>query len=332
MEGHLSRILASIGGDEVYLDLRRLPVPETLRPIAGVSMERAGRRSISISLTRGCPRRCSFCSNHLCHGRDFRCAPEALWDEEVAGIAEGHRTIHLNFEDDNIMMVRDHFQNFVERLSLKYSGITFTAENGLDYSLLSADDLTWMKESGFLHLNLSLGVLSVFARNRTSRHGNPGHLEQLLRHANRIGLGTTTHFISGIEGESPADVVETLRFLHNLPTRTGISNFYPVPGLPGFTNAGQFLSAAPRLAAGSSMYPWTGSLSTVQMLTAFRLARWSNFRKGLSGRETGSQLEKELLDTVFRQQCLSTMTRRRGICPLPDLDDQMQKDFFACQR
>jgi hypothetical protein len=229
------------------------------------------------------------------------------------------------------MMVRDLFRNFVERLSSNYPGITFTAENGLDYSLLSADDLSWMKEVGFRHLNLSLGVLSGNARIRTFRHGNPGYLDHLVRHTGRIGLETTTHFISGIEGESPADVVETLRFLHKLPTRIGISSFYPVPGLPGFTEAGQFLSAAPRLTAGSSMYPWTGSLSTVQMLTAFRLARWSNFQKGLSGRETGSQLEKELLDTVLRRQSLFTMTRKGGICPLTGLDDQMQKDFFTCQ-
>ncbi|MCK5735715.1 MAG: hypothetical protein KAH21_04515, partial [Spirochaetaceae bacterium] len=155
----------------------------------------------------------------------------------------------------------------------------------------------------------------------------------LIHRCKTVDLPVTTHFICGLAGDSTGDIIKTLRFLDRLPTQTGISNFYPVPGLEGFTDKDLFLNAAPGLALGSSVYPWTAALSSKQMITAFRLARWSNFRKRIE-KIPGSEIEEELYKTVISIRRLHTIIkigkkgRDKKIIPVPNLDELMVKDFF----
>ena len=55
--------------------------------------------------------------------------------------------------------------------------------------------------------------------------------------------------------------------------------FYSVPGLPDFSDTAYFRNIAPGLLRGSSAYPWNSSLSTEELITAFRISRTLNLFK-----------------------------------------------------
>ncbi len=349
VEGYGELLKPGIFGER-YLDFRKSEKNGELQPIAGVSIRRAGRRSISITLTRGCPLKCRFCSNHICHGRKFRSAPAEQWEKEVILAVETAETgtepagrFHLNIEDDNILFLKIDFFSFLESLKIRYPDISFSAENGLDYMLLETEDIRRLKNLGFTHLNLSLAVLSEGSRKKENRRGNPEKLAELIYQCREETLELTTHFICGLAGDRREDIVETLRFLDRLPCQTGISNFYPVPGLEGFENPELFINRPPSLALGSSVYPWTEALSSVQMITAFRLARWSNFRKKQSelivkspnwSTGPGVESENELYSIITESRRLHTILKvgkrgsNRKVVPLPHLDENMVEDFF----
>ncbi|MCK5736724.1 MAG: hypothetical protein KAH21_09610, partial [Spirochaetaceae bacterium] len=93
-----------------------------------------------------------------------------------------------------------------------------------------------------------------------------------------------------------------------------------------------FLNAAPRLTLGSSVYPWTAALSSTQMITAFRLARWSNFRKkhenSVGG--TGNEIEDKLYTRINETRRIHTIIRgKKIIIPVPHLDNDMVEAFFS---
>jgi len=326
IEGY-GELILSLKSESRFLDLRKMKTTEELKPIAGESICRAGRRSISIMLTRGCPRNCRFCSNFICHGRKFRSSPAKLWKSEVTRAAkesgEPSDKLHLNIEDDNILFLKNDFFSFLETLRTLYPDISFSAENGLDYMLLDEEDIPRLKDWGFTHLNLSLAVLSEESRGKEKREGNPEKLEGLIHRCKTVELPVTTHFICGLAGDSTGDIVKTLRFLDRLPTQTGISNFYPVPGLEGFTDKELFLKNPPKLALGSSVFPWNTSMSSSQMITAFRLARWSNFRKK-------HENEDKLYTRIKETRRIHTIIRgKRTIIPVPNLDNDMVEAFFS---
>lgn len=327
IEGSAVELTSALRGTGQFLDFRNNPPGDTLRPIAGESLTLGDRRSISAIFTRGCPRQCRFCSNHICHGREFRVSPPESWAKSIFEITGENHAVNLNIEDDNILYCKKDFFGFLTYLKSQLPGISFVAENGLDYLLLDKGDIRRLKELGFIRLNLSLAVLSGSTGLKESRESDPAKLSLLIQEASEHGLPVTTHFISGLSGDSADDIIKTLLFLDGLPTQIGISNFYPVPGLPDFSDPAQFLAGPPRLSLGSSVFPWTGSLTTAQMITAFRLARWSNFRKvkGANDELSHGLTEGGRLRTVVGNR------KDPRLIPVPNLDNKMAERFIKCR-
>ncbi|MDO9263780.1 MAG: hypothetical protein Q7U02_07430, partial [Desulfosalsimonadaceae bacterium] len=107
----------------------------------------------------------------------------------------------------------------------------------------------------------------------------------------------------------------------------GISLFYPVPGIPDYTDTRIFDRGPPSLCAGSSAFPWNGSLTTGQMVTAFRLARLVNLLKS----DYQTDMDKALIDHVKRHHQLYTLEKTgkyKKIIPVPNMDAEMVRLFF----
>jgi hypothetical protein len=212
---------------------------------------------------------------------------------------------------------------------MTHPGATVSAENGLDYRMMTEATVTELARLGLTELNISLGEIGSGARSRPN-------LSRFVHHAAALGLPCTVHFICGMRDDSPNSVTDALLFLHNLPCRIGISLFYPVPGLQGFDDQEEMRDHPPRRMCGSAAWPWTGSLSTAQMVTAFRLARWSNARKEREGgSRSQSQQDRQyngMVAASLEKGSLVTLVRKGRALeerPVPCLDRPMMNAFFG---
>ncbi|MBI9106141.1 MAG: radical SAM protein [Spirochaetales bacterium] len=292
--------------------------------------ERKNIQYYSAILTRGCPKSCKFCSNHLVHGREFRKTPAEEVERKIR-LLPGDANIHINFEDDNLLFAKEYFVGILRMIRSRFPNASFSAENGLDYTLLDDVLLEELIEFGFRSFNLSMASTSQAMLRSQNRPADSDRLTAILHTLRKKKTASVTYFICGLEGETPGAVVDNLTYLHHLPTLTGISLFYPVPGLPICTQ--DFNSLPPRLCAGSSAWPWTGSLATSQLLTAFRLARLSNLIKtsqGLVGSSFPAPAcpEAELLDIILSTGRLHTIKSRR-IIEVHGMDNEMVTAFLA---
>jgi len=298
---------------------------------ADTAAERAGTIAVTTVLSRGCPKQCAFCANHLCHGREFRLVPAdgivAAFDQLPSG-----SRITINFEDDNILFARGYFLEILGRLKHRFGTPRFSAENGLDYTLLDVRTVKALVDLGFEQFNLSLGSADPILLEKNRRPHQIDRLRETLLEISRLGKSAITYFICGLPGDTTGSVVESLQLICGLPTRSGISLFYPVPGLPGFEDPDVFGSMPAGLCAGSSAFPWTGALTTSQMVTAFRLSRLVNMlHDEKEGKLPQTAPENELLEAVRGQKRLLTVERSshgvRTIVP-PGIDREMEKLFF----
>ena len=126
-------------------------------------------------------------------------------------------------------------------------------------------------------------------------------LTLLERHA----VPSISYFICGLSEDNPKTVSDTIIYLSGLPTRIGISLFYAVPGLPDFSDKSRFDTLSPKLCAGSSAYPWNGSLPTQTMITAFRLSRLCNHLKQVNK-------TNPLINRIWREKRLTRCNHTRG--------------------
>lgn len=251
--------------------------------VIGIGREAPAVRHVSLTLSRGCPKQCRFCSNHLTQGRVFRLADPESVIRAVGQLPQDDKRLHINFEDDNLLLAKDCFIRLVDELSGQWPGTTFSAENGLDYTMMDPPLVERLSARGFTQFNWSAGSFDPQRLKGENRFYDPDRLSALEETARASGIPSILYFIAGLEGDTAGSIVRSLAELTRRPSLCGISPFYAVPGLPGFEKLTRFDTISPSLCCGSALYPWNGSLTTGQLYTAFRLARVVNLRKTPEG-------------------------------------------------
>jgi anaerobic magnesium-protoporphyrin IX monomethyl ester cyclase len=281
---------------------------------------------LTTTLSRGCPRKCRFCANHLTHGRLFRTIPIESFLSALSTFPKD-MPLHINFEDDNLLLDKDYFFAILEAIRNQFPRVDFSAENGMDYLLLDVDTLDRLIALGFRQFNLSMASLSPSILKDSLRQGDPEHLQAILRYLNQKNIPSITYFICGLKQDTPDSILENIHFLSRQSTLMGISLFYPVPGLPGFRDTQPFFDSDSHLCTGSAAFPWTGSLTTTQMITAFRITRFINFTK----KKGCPPQERDLLACIQNKKKLYTLQRKgkqKQMVRPPGIDREMEKNFF----
>jgi hypothetical protein len=228
----------------------------------------------------------------------------------------------LNFEDDNIFADTEYALAVIDCARDRLHRPAIVAENGIDSSYLDESLLDKLIDAGFGQLNLSLGSVDPEVLSGAHREESANRIAALTSLAAARGVGSITYFICGLPGDTRQVVVDDLLFLASLETKIGISLFYPTPGIKGFEDKTFFLNASPVLCCSSSAYPWTDSLSTESLVTAFRLARFINLLKD----KRNSNFHKHLIDKSFNNRMLYTW-RKSGcgteLTAVPGMDQDL---------
>lgn len=281
---------------------------------------------LTTTLSRGCPRTCRFCANHLTQGRVFRTVPIERFLSALENLPRDV-PLHINFEDDNLLLDKGYFFAILEAIRSRFPRVDFSAENGMDYLLLDAQTIGRLIALGFRQFNLSMASLSPSILKDSQRQGDPVHLQEILSYLRRKNIPSITYFICGLKQDTTHSVLENIRFLSRQPTLMGISLFYPVPGLPGFRHTQAFFESDSHLCAGSAAFPWSGSLTTAQMITAFRMARFVNFTR----KKDYQPQEIDLLARIRNERKFYTLQRKgrqKWMVRPPGLDQDMEAAFF----
>ncbi|MDA3941226.1 MAG: cobalamin-dependent protein [Spirochaetia bacterium] len=86
--------------------------------VYNLKSRRNSRFTVSTIISRGCPKMCSFCANHLVFGRKLRKVPlsdlkkgmNVLFNEVLTRADKEEKIkLHMNFEDDNILFYKEYF-------------------------------------------------------------------------------------------------------------------------------------------------------------------------------------------------------------------------------
>ena len=299
---------------------------QDLSLISGTTSRNKKTAEISVSISRGCSKKCNFCSNFICHGSSFRIIPSKKLLKEFS-LLPRDINIKLNFEDDNLLLSEKYYIELLSELKKARPGISFYNENGIDYTLLNKDNINKLINLGMKKFNLAIGSLCVKTLERENRTYDFIKFERILSLLEKRKIPCITYFICGLTEDTINTVADTLIYLASKPTITGISMFYAVPGITGYENINIFDSKSPRLCAGTSAFPWNDSLTTQQLITSFRLARFINLLKS----PVKTDAESLLINTILEKRKLFTYIRKKGrneLTQVSELDNNFQDYFF----
>ena len=332
LKGHSSHASVSAGEGNRYPGIltasapHRTTVPEPAEKMIfplRVLPPRNGVRRAVLSVSRGCSKRCAFCSSHLTHGRRFRQIPFDQIADTIRDLPHyPDERYHFAFEDDNLLIDTDRFLRTLELIRQHFPTATFSAENGMDYRLLDHRIVRKLVELGCTQFNLSIGSFAPDILQQQKRSADLDHLREMLQVIDELQVRSILYMIVGLCGDTPVSAAAALLTVLGLPADIGISPYYALPGLPGFREVG-----SPLLSKGSSLFPWTGSLTTAELMTAFRLARLVQLIKH-------PDTDRELLEGILRSRKLLTRINerkigRKSIREVPGLSGKMLEAFFS---
>lgn len=183
-----------------------------------------GKKPYTFFLTsRGCPFNCDFCGKPDIPYR--KRSIESIGNEIEDCIARGITSI--DFEDDMPNLDKNFFHEVLKLC--KGKNLTLSAMNGIYPHNMDTQTLDMMREAGFIRLNFSLVDISKSVLAGQKRMF-PENFPNILSYVEDSSFLTEIHFIIGLPGQQPADLIETLIFLMERRALLGPSIFYLAPG------------------------------------------------------------------------------------------------------
>lgn len=276
-----------IGAIHVEKEIDTIPARELL-PIANY---RIGKKPYTFFLTsRGCPFNCAFCGKPPVPYR--RRTIGAIEREISAIIALGIEAI--DFEDDMLNLDIPFFHTVLDLLA--GTGLNLSAMNGLYSKTMDVGTLQKMHSAGFSRLNFSL-VDTSRTLNDSQRRQFPENLLDILDWLEGSPFLVEIHFIIGLPGQRPSEVIDTMTFLMGKRVLAGPSIFYLAPGSPYFDDAcREDPSGFFKMARSSIMLPVNRLFPRQTTFTFMKLLRFINVAKALIDANPGARSLADLAD------------------------------------
>jgi anaerobic magnesium-protoporphyrin IX monomethyl ester cyclase len=191
-------------------------------------------RNMPMLASRGCPYKCTFCSNPQMWGNLWNVRSTADVLAEMKHHKEKYSVDSFSFYDLTAIMRRSWILEFTELLIKEDLRVTWLLPSGTRSEAMDAEVVRQLKRSGCLTLNFAPESGSPRTLERIKKQV---HLEKMLvsvRACARAGVYARANIIFGFPGETPHDMLLTLRFILRLAWAglhdIGVFPFAPYPG------------------------------------------------------------------------------------------------------
>ncbi|MBN2012141.1 B12-binding domain-containing radical SAM protein [candidate division KSB1 bacterium] len=236
--------------------------------------------------SRGCPKRCEFCSIHRVMGRKVRFHSIGRVLSEIRQAIVNGAT-HIDFEDDTFTINRDRTIALLQAIINEFANdnITFSALNGIDPCSLDEEIICLLKKTGFEWLNLPLVSSHTGTQTRIQRNTNARQFHEIISLAVNHELKVVAYIILGLPDDTIDDMIEDILFLSEQQVLIGPSIFYPPPGTPIYETCIQrgYIKRGDMIRLRSSAIPVeTEQFTRTDIVTLFRLVRMLNYIKSLA--------------------------------------------------
>jgi anaerobic magnesium-protoporphyrin IX monomethyl ester cyclase len=201
------------------------------------------RASLFFQSSRGCPMRCTYCYNRIYNRGKWRAQSAEKVIERLEFVGKRYPVEDIYFVDDNFFVDMDRAAKIVDWFA--GSPLTWQVQGVEIVDLLNMDDsfLERLVASGCQRITIGVETGSPRMRKLMGKRGSVDDIVNAFRKLTRHEILVFCSFISGLPGESTADLKMTLELIFKLleinpNTRNSpIYRYTPYPGTPLFHQA-----------------------------------------------------------------------------------------------
>lgn len=193
-------------------------------------------RLATMTASRGCPFKCSFCSSKDFWGLQIRYRDPVDTVNEMEMLIDQHGINMFIFNDDNIMFSRKNVIALCDEIKRRNLKIRWLSGGGIQVSSMKPDVVQALIETGLNQFNLAIETGNPETLRRINKPLAEGVAEKVIaniRQYDNVWIGS--NFITGFYFETLADIENTLAYAGSLDLDwRSIYAFQPLPGTQDF--------------------------------------------------------------------------------------------------
>lgn len=190
-----------------------------------------GARSFSMMTSRGCPYRCTFCSQSIMPEKWRARSPQSVV-AEFRHLIKDLGAQEIGVLDDSANISRKRLSEISQMLIDEgLNTVPWNMINGMRANLADKEMLRLMKQAGCVRSAFGVetgdaGMLAAIHKNE-----NLDHIRTAFKNAKDVGMETVGFFIIGLPGDTEESIERTIRFAIELdPLVANFSMMTPYPG------------------------------------------------------------------------------------------------------
>ncbi|PWH14890.1 MAG: hypothetical protein DDG58_12170 [Ardenticatenia bacterium] len=190
-----------------------------------------GARSFSILTSRGCPYRCTYCSQSIMPQKWRARTPENIL-LEWRHLVEDLGAQEIGVLDDSANIRVDRLMRLADLLiEHRLNHVPWIFVNGIRADLASKELLARMKQAGLKRTAFGVESGDPEILRSINKRIDMDTIRQAFKNAKEVGLETIGFFIVGLPGETEETMERTIRFACELdPLIANFSMMTPYPG------------------------------------------------------------------------------------------------------
>lgn len=190
-----------------------------------------GERSFSIMTSRGCPYRCTFCSQSIMPIKWRARSSEnviAEWRHLVRDLG----ALEIGVLDDSANIRRNRLYQFADELiANNLNHVPWIFVNGIRANLADYELLAKLKQAGLKRTAFGVETGDEQMIIKIDKHVDHDTIRQAFKNAKAAGIETIGFFIIGLPGDTRASMQKTIDFAVELdPMIANFSMMTPYPG------------------------------------------------------------------------------------------------------
>ncbi len=190
-----------------------------------------GARSFSILTSRGCPYRCTFCSQSIMPQK-WRCRSAQNVADEWEHLVRDYGAQEIGVLDDSANIRVDRLHELADELiRRKINHVPWIFVNGIRANLASKELLSHLKEAGLKRVAFGVETGDPDIMLSIDKRIDHDTIRQAFQNAKEVGLETIGFFIIGLPGDTEETMERTIQFAIELdPMIANFSMMTPYPG------------------------------------------------------------------------------------------------------
>lgn len=190
-----------------------------------------GERSFSILTSRGCPYRCTFCSQSIMPIKWRARSPENVI-EEWRHLVHDLGALEIGVLDDSANIRRNRLMQLADGLiTARLNHVPWIFVNGIRANLADMELLTRLKQAGLKRTAFGVETGDEQMIIKIDKHVDHNTIRQAFKNAKAAGIETIGFFIIGLPGDTRESMQKTIDFAIELdPLIANFSMMTPYPG------------------------------------------------------------------------------------------------------